>query len=233
MNLDAFETLVRERRAVRHFDPRPLPEGVLARLLDAARWAPSGYNLQPTHFVVVTDPAIKERLVPACMGQSQVREAPAVVIFVGDRRVWENNFERVIAAEKSAGSISAEYERKLRQFVPLAFDPGPLGLGWLWKWALPPFLRRFRPVPNIPVAEKRYWLAKQALLSAMVFMLAAQAAGLATVPMEGFDESRVRAILGIPASGLVVLVAPVGYAADGKLTKTRLPLESMVHRERW
>jgi len=36
--------------------------------------------------------------------------------------------------------------------------------------------------------HRRYWLAKQAGLSAMSFMLAATAAGLATCPMEGFSD---------------------------------------------
>ena len=60
-DLESFETLVRSRRATRRFKRDPIPDGLLARVLDTARWAPSGYNLQPTHFVVVTDPALKER----------------------------------------------------------------------------------------------------------------------------------------------------------------------------
>lgn len=67
----------------------------------------------------------------------------------------------------------------------------------------------------------------------MVFMLAAESAGLATVPMEGFDERRVRRILNISRSHIVALVVPVGYAADGHAEKTRLPLDSMLHINGW
>lgn len=233
MELDQFEQLARRRRAVRHFQSKPLPDGLLHRLLDIAHWAPSGYNLQPTHFMVVTDEAKKAQLCPACMHQPQIQEAPAVVIFTGDRRVVENNFERIIEHEKAEGVITEAYEKKLREFVPLAFRQGPLGLNWLWKALIPPVARWFRPVPSIPAVHKEYWLTKQVMLTAMQFMLAAEAAGLATVPMEGFDESRVKRVTGIPPHLIAPLVLPVGYAVDGELKKTRLPVDEFIHENRW
>ncbi|MBI1388415.1 MAG: hypothetical protein GC154_08205 [bacterium] len=233
MDFDAFETLVRARRAVRHFKPDPLPEGALERLLDLAHWAPSGYNLQPTHFAVVTDPALKERMLPACMGQKQIVEAPAVVVFLGDRQVYRANFERVIQQEKDAGAINERYEKMLRGIIPLAFDKGPGGVHWLWKSTVLPVMSLFRPIPRLPAVSEEYWLTKQVMLSAMVFMLAASAAGLATVPMEGFDERRVKKALNIPRRFIAPLVAPVGYAADGELKKTRLPIADCVHYNTW
>lgn len=233
MNLDAFDSLVKSRRATRHFKPDALPEGLLHRLLSTAQWAPSGYNLQPTHFVVVTDVELKKGLLSACLDQSQVLEAPATVIFCGDRRVKEFHFEKTLAADNKAGAINADYEKLLRKFVPLAFDKGPLGLGWLWKTLLPPFGRFVRPIPQIPAADMDYWLAKQVALSAMVFMLAAQSAGLSTVPMEGFDEIRIRTLLKLPPSIHVAVVIPVGYSATGPLKKTRLPLGDVLHENGW
>jgi len=233
MRLEDFEKLVLQRRAVRHFKPDPIPNEMVNRLLDSARWAPSGYNLQPTHFFVVTDPALKEKLTGACLNQKQVSEAPVVVVFTGDRRVVENHFEIMLAGEREAGIISSEYEKTLRKYVPLAFSHAPWGLGWLWKAVLIPIIRLFRPVPEIPAVHKRFWLAKQGMLSAMVFMLAATAEGLATVPMEGFDEKRVKELLQIPNSYVVLLVVPVGFAADGNLIKTRLPLKELTHWNRW
>lgn len=47
------------RRSIRDFDSRPVPEGVLREAVRAAANAPSGANIQPWRFVVVTDPAIK------------------------------------------------------------------------------------------------------------------------------------------------------------------------------
>jgi nitroreductase len=231
--LPSFVKLVRSRRSTRQFRTDPVPPALLDELLEAARWAPSGFNLQPTHFVVVTEPEAKARLYPACMKQRQVLEAGATVVFTGDRDVAANHFERVLQQDREAGAINEAYEQLLRKAVPLCFNRGPLGLGWLWKAAAEPVVGRFTPVPSIQAVHKNYWLAKQICLSAMVFMLAAETAGLATCPMEGFGQRAVRRALGIPSSHGVVLVVAVGYADNSALKKTRLPLDGRVHRERW
>jgi len=235
ITLDDFESLAKSRRSVRNFRPDPLPPELLDRLIDIARWAPSGYNLQPTHFVVVTDPSVKARLVPACLKQRQIAEAPAVVVITGDRRVAENNFQDMMAMEKSLGSIDETYERLLRKIMPLVFGQGPLGLSWLAKATAAPILGLFTPTPSIPAVFKRFWLTKQTMLCAMTLMLAASSAGLATLPMEGFDERRVRRVLGIPRSQIVPVVIAIGYAGetDLGLKKSRLPLERFIHRNGW
>ena len=53
---------LQRRRTVRSFSSRPAPRAILERCLLAAGTAPSGANLQPWHFVVVADPAIKRRI---------------------------------------------------------------------------------------------------------------------------------------------------------------------------
>jgi nitroreductase len=138
-----------------------------------------------------------------------------------------------LKCDRDAGAIDEKYEALLRGIIPLAFGTGPAGVGWLWKATLPPLGRFVKPIPSIPAVARDYWLAKQVALSAMVFMLAATAAGLSTVPMEGFDEGRVRRALNMPRSQHVVLVVPVGYSATGALKKTRLPLEEMTHKNQW
>jgi nitroreductase len=233
MTLDEFESLARQRRSVRNFKPDPIPAELIDRLIDAACWAPSGYNLQPTHFVVVTDAAIKSRLRVACMDQRQVEEAPAMIVLVADGSVVEHQFEEILAMEKQAGAVNDRYEQLLRKYVPLAFGRGPAGLGWLAKAVGAPVMGMVTPTPSIPAVFKRYWLTKQSMLCAMVLMLAATSAGLATVPMEGFDERRVKRVLGIPRGYMVPLVLPIGYPGDGKVPKTRLPSTRFVHRERW
>lgn len=46
----------------RYYKEDPIPEDVLARVLNAARWAPQGGNRQPNRYIVVRDPAKKEAL---------------------------------------------------------------------------------------------------------------------------------------------------------------------------
>jgi nitroreductase len=233
MDLDGFERLVLARRAVRRFLPTPIPDALLTRLLTCARWAPSGYNLQPTHWTVVTDPVIKRQLHPACMSQRQILEAPAIVIFSGDREAAGRNLDAALAEDLRAGAVDAAYAALMKKYVKLAFGRGPAGLGWLIKASVVPLLRLFKPVPEIPAVHKKSWVTKQVMLSAMNFMLAAKAAGLDTVPMEGFDGARVRRILNIPASHVIPVIIPVGHAPAEARKKTRLPAERMTHRNRW
>ena len=57
--------VMRTTGAVRRFTDDPLPDEVLERILDNARFAPSGGNRQGTHVIVVRDPQTRERLVGA------------------------------------------------------------------------------------------------------------------------------------------------------------------------
>ena len=58
----AFLEEARTRRSVRHFSPDPVPRQALLDCIDAAAQAPSGANKQPWTFVLVTDPALKQRI---------------------------------------------------------------------------------------------------------------------------------------------------------------------------
>jgi len=58
----AFADDLNRRRTVREFSARPIPEGVLDSCVRAAGTAPSGANIQPWHFVVITDPAIRKQI---------------------------------------------------------------------------------------------------------------------------------------------------------------------------
>ena len=54
--------VIRERRSVRRYQDRPVPEALLWAVLDAARWAPSAHNRQPWRFAVLVDPVRREHL---------------------------------------------------------------------------------------------------------------------------------------------------------------------------
>jgi nitroreductase len=75
--------VIKERRSVRRYRPDPIPEEVLLRVLDAARFSPSGKNLQPWKFILVKEETLKQRLVEASFMQSFIAEAPVVVVACG------------------------------------------------------------------------------------------------------------------------------------------------------
>jgi iodotyrosine deiodinase len=58
----AFAAEMQRRRTTRHFSDRPVPRAILEACLEAASTAPSGAHLQPWHFVVVEDAALKRRI---------------------------------------------------------------------------------------------------------------------------------------------------------------------------
>jgi nitroreductase len=63
MNYDDVLELLKSRRSVRRFKPDPIPDEYVEKIIEAARWAPSGFNQQPWEFVVVKEPELKESIV--------------------------------------------------------------------------------------------------------------------------------------------------------------------------
>lgn len=74
---------IRERRSVRAYQEKDIPEEVLNRILETARIAPSGNNRQPWKFIVVTNKETRKRLVEIANNQYFVGEAPVVIAAVG------------------------------------------------------------------------------------------------------------------------------------------------------
>lgn len=86
-----FIALARTRRSIRRYKPDSVPEEVLLRILEAARWAPSAVNSQPWHFLVITDRERRRSLGRRArwhgiVGWSQIERAPVVVAILGDPR---------------------------------------------------------------------------------------------------------------------------------------------------
>lgn len=57
-----FYAEMRRRRTVRDFSDEPVPQEVIENCILTAGTAPNGANMQPWHFVVISDPALKRRI---------------------------------------------------------------------------------------------------------------------------------------------------------------------------
>src|SRR5271156_353374 len=66
-----FQSELERRRTVREFSNRPVPREIIEHCLRAAGTAPNGANLQPWHFVVVSDPSIKKEIRVAAEKEEQ------------------------------------------------------------------------------------------------------------------------------------------------------------------
>jgi 5,6-dimethylbenzimidazole synthase len=99
---EALMEVVRTRMTNRAFAAYQIPRAHFEMILDAARHAPSGANAQPWHYVVVTDPAVKETIGQCFVDEQQrraklrmgfptpnytgVKTAPGLIVIVADFR---------------------------------------------------------------------------------------------------------------------------------------------------
>ena len=60
--LEEFYADIDRRRTVREFSDRPVPRDIIEMALKAANTAPSGANLQPWHFVVISGPETRKKI---------------------------------------------------------------------------------------------------------------------------------------------------------------------------
>ena len=113
-------TAIRNRRSIRNYQAKDVPNDVLQRVLEAARLAPSGANRQPYQLIVVTDPEKKKGLVPLCKNQLFVGEAPVFIAGVDDMQQKWSRVDLAIALDQ------------------LSLAAVELGLGTCWVGAFEP-----------------------------------------------------------------------------------------------
>jgi nitroreductase len=73
MNYDELLELVKTRRSIRRFKPDPIPDEYIDKIIEVARWAPSGFNQQPWEFVVVKKPEFRAQISEYCKEQLSMR----------------------------------------------------------------------------------------------------------------------------------------------------------------
>jgi len=81
--MDVFDA-IQERRSIRAYQDTPVPREKLEKILEAARLAPSAGNVEPWHFIVVTD-GEKRKLLSKGRYAKFCAEAPVVIVACGDK----------------------------------------------------------------------------------------------------------------------------------------------------
>lgn len=76
---------IKNRWSVRKYSPKPVPDDVLSRVLEAGRISPSAMNYQPWHFIVVRDPELRRALSGGRYAKF-LQEAQVVIVGCGDKK---------------------------------------------------------------------------------------------------------------------------------------------------
>ena len=92
--MDVLKALY-ERRSIKEFNPlHKMSSEELSTLIDAARQAPSSYNLQHTKIVRITDPENRKKISAAAYNQPQVLSASELFVIAADTKAWQKKPER-------------------------------------------------------------------------------------------------------------------------------------------
>jgi len=89
MEYKPFLKLVKGRRSIRQFKPDPVSDETIQKILETARWAPSGANTQPWEFIVIKDEYWKNEFLDSIsdmVNVSGLRDVPVLIVVCGDTR---------------------------------------------------------------------------------------------------------------------------------------------------
>lgn len=198
------------RYATKKMDPsRAVPADKVERIIEAARLAPTSSGLQPYEILLVTNPAIRQRIAEVAWNQQQVVDGSHLLVFAA----WDDYTPERI-------NQMFDYTNEVRGFK----NEG-------WEAYRQQLLASY---PQRGAAVNFSHTARQAFLGLGAALIAAAFEEVDSVPMEGFDPAAVDDILGLHARGLKsVAMLPLGYRADAgdwlvDLPKVRRPREQFV-----
>lgn len=200
--------VIKNRRSIRKYKPDPIPRDTLDRLMEAARWAPSGENAQPWRFVIVED---RERI-----------KAIGKVAGMADRRQFSAEF----AAGETEERLKKIKDPKKRQKIMEKLTGGHVSS----------FLEN-APLVIIVCGKKDVWdLPYDCSAAIKNILLMAVAAGLGTCWVESpvmdvRDEEKIKAMLEIPKNMKVLTAISVGYPDESPKPRPRLPRDELVFYE--
>jgi nitroreductase len=227
--------VVFRRRAVKAFEPVEISQVLREQILDAARHAPSSFNMQPYRFFWVESSQKKATAAKLCLGQMPAATASALVVAVADIGSLAATSQAQLEWMRRSGFSHAkvrDYERTAK-IGRILFMPGPFGIFGAVKWAIFRLLNLCKTIGMPPTSRQDLlkWATKSTSLACENLMIAAEALGLNTCPMEGFDGRRLSRFLGL-STGYheIVMVIAIGKksTAYAEPPQWRRPLDATV-----
>lgn len=196
------------RYATKKFDPsRKIPAQTWNEIENSLLLTPSSYGLQPWKFVVVTDQATKEKLVPASWNQKQPAECSHLVVICRIDEMSEAHVDRYLKhmanVRESEESATAPLRKILVDFISARQKH-----------------------------ELEEWMSRQCYIALGNLVSTAAMLGVDNCPMEGFIREEYDTILNLPEKGCrSVVMCALGYRHDedkyGKINKVRFNKSDM------
>jgi nitroreductase len=203
---DTLLRLARGRRSIRRFRPDPVPEAVLERLLEVARWAPSAGNRQAYRLLLVTAPATIAALGEAVRAATARLAAGLRADLAESGRAYLDNFTHFAGAPVVCVPI---YRSGFDLRAAVAAEPAPDGY-----------------------AEPAHDALASVAAAIMSLLLAAQSVGLGSCWMTGplCAAATLGALLEVPRGWSVAALVPLGYPDEAPAAPRRRELEQLVRR---
>lgn len=200
------------RYATKAFDPaRKIAPELWAVLEESLVLTPSSFGIQPWKFQVITDAALREKLVPVSWGQTQPKDCSHFVVFTVKKGLGEPEIDRYMARAAEVRGTTTDALAPFKKVI----------LGSLGKAAAAGTLDT--------------WQTHQLYIALGQFMAAAALLGVDTCPMEGIEPAKYDEILGLNGTGYATVVAcAAGYrsATDkyASVPKVRFKAEDVIVR---
>jgi len=200
------------RYATKVFDPaRQIPAATIAALEAALVLSPSSFGLQPYQFLIITDSAVREKLLPFTWGQKQVTESSHYVVFTARTQLSDEHIDAFIQRIGDVRGIAPESLKGYRDMMHGNLIAGP----------------RSNVIPE--------WATRQAYIALGNLMTSAALLGVDACPIEGFEPEKYDEVLKLNGSGYGACVCcALGYRAAGDkhatLPKVRFPADELVRR---
>lgn len=210
MDYDSFLQLVKKRRSIRRFKPDPIPDEYIDKIVEAARWAPSGANSQPWEFVVVKDRPTKDRIVDI------FKEAGMISFKIGQTRPPE---------ERHPADNAGPPDHPGFQDAPVFI----IAFGDTRVDATFPFSTYLQNADKTHVSG---------MASAILYMhLAATSLGLASqwvsATAQTMAQALIKNLLGVPHEYVLYDMMAVGYAAQEPAPRSVRTKEEITHYNRY
>jgi nitroreductase len=147
---------IKLRRSIRRYSAEPVENEKIMRLLESARFSPSGDNTQPWHFIIIRDEAIKQQIAQVSHNQKWMLAAPVFIAGVADiRSRIEPGVEMVLNEDSPQNELKQIIRDTAIAVEHIVLEAVNEGLGTCWvAWYTQDEIR-----PVLGVAPDKYVVA--------------------------------------------------------------------------